>query len=49
MHFWLVSAPPEGGSTEETWKSLQRSLGELSTNYKMKIPDLRVAVDVVEE
>mmetsp|Transcript_37922 Transcript_37922/g.89396 ORF Transcript_37922/g.89396 Transcript_37922/m.89396 type:complete len:380 (+) Transcript_37922:149-1288(+) len=40
--FWLISAPAENGSKEETWKSLQRITNEISTNYRMKIPDLRV-------
>jgi hypothetical protein len=39
---WLTRICIPGRSKEETWKNLQRSLGELSTNYKMKIPDLRV-------
>jgi len=42
MHYWLISAPAENGSKEETWKRLNNATLELSTNYKMKIPDLRV-------
>mmetsp|Transcript_34626 Transcript_34626/g.54058 ORF Transcript_34626/g.54058 Transcript_34626/m.54058 type:complete len:112 (+) Transcript_34626:109-444(+) len=41
-HFWLISAPGENGSKEDTWKSLQRATNELSTNYKLKVPELRV-------
>mmetsp|Transcript_20661 Transcript_20661/g.41616 ORF Transcript_20661/g.41616 Transcript_20661/m.41616 type:complete len:386 (-) Transcript_20661:230-1387(-) len=40
--YWLIAAPAENGSKEETWKSLQRMTMEISTNHRMKIPDLRV-------
>uniref|UniRef100_A0A7S0W371 V-type proton ATPase subunit C n=1 Tax=Hemiselmis tepida TaxID=464990 RepID=A0A7S0W371_9CRYP len=42
MHFWLISAPAENGSKEETWKLLNSATNELSQNFKMKIPELRV-------
>ena len=42
MHYWLVSAPAENGSKEETWKKLNNATAELSENYKLKIPELRV-------
>mmetsp|Transcript_9872 Transcript_9872/g.19251 ORF Transcript_9872/g.19251 Transcript_9872/m.19251 type:complete len:378 (+) Transcript_9872:245-1378(+) len=42
MHFWLIAAPAENGSKEETWKRLNNATLELSQNYKMKIPELRV-------
>ena len=42
MHYWLISAPAENGSKEETWKRLNNATLEMSTNYKMKIPELRV-------
>jgi V-type H+-transporting ATPase subunit C len=41
MHFWLLSAPAEG-SKDAVFSKLQSTLGDLSTNYKMKIPDLKV-------
>mmetsp|Transcript_5326 Transcript_5326/g.13479 ORF Transcript_5326/g.13479 Transcript_5326/m.13479 type:complete len:377 (+) Transcript_5326:111-1241(+) len=41
-HYWLIAAPAENGSKEDTWKSLQRATAELSQNFKMKIPELRV-------
>jgi V-type H+-transporting ATPase subunit C len=42
MHYWLISAPAENGSKEEAFKNLQRATSEMSSNYKMKIPELRV-------
>ncbi len=42
MHYWLISAPAENGSKEETFKNLQRATSDMSANYKMKIPELRV-------
>jgi V-type H+-transporting ATPase subunit C len=41
MHFWLVSAPAET-SKDAVFSKLQGTLGDLSTNYKLKIPDLKV-------
>lgn len=42
MHFWLISAPAEAGSKEETWKMLTTATAELCDKFKMKIPELRV-------
>ncbi len=42
MHYWLISAPAENGSKEETWKNLNRATSEMSSNHKMRIPELRV-------
>ena len=41
MLFWLISAPAEN-TKDATFSKLQNTLGDLSTNYKLKIPDLKV-------
>eukprot|EP00286_Rhodomonas_abbreviata_P025011 CAMPEP_0181309992 /NCGR_PEP_ID=MMETSP1101-20121128/12328_1 /TAXON_ID=46948 /ORGANISM="Rhodomonas abbreviata, Strain Caron Lab Isolate" /LENGTH=395 /DNA_ID=CAMNT_0023416551 /DNA_START=138 /DNA_END=1325 /DNA_ORIENTATION=- len=40
--YWLISAPAESGSKEETFKNLKRMTSEMADNYKMDVPALRV-------
>ena len=43
--YWLVSLPLRGSSADAAWATLQRHTGgsnDLSLNYKMRCPDLRV-------
>lgn len=44
MEYWLISAPGDK-TCQQTWETLQaatRKHGDLSTNYKFQIPDLKV-------
>ena len=45
MEYWLISAPGEK-TCQQTWESLQNvttKQGDLSTNWKFHIPDLKVS------
>ena len=48
MEYWLISAPGEK-TCQQTWESLQNvtaKQGDLSTNWKFHIPDLKVCIAI---
>jgi V-type H+-transporting ATPase subunit C len=45
MVYWIVSLPISGGRRDRTWELLQERTTagqQLSTNYKLEVPELRV-------
>jgi V-type H+-transporting ATPase subunit C len=41
QEIWLVSAPGEK-SLQDTWDKLNSTTGNISTNHKFNVPDLKV-------
>lgn len=42
--YWLISVPGEKG-TSDAWDKLNRGTGQLSSNSKFTVPDLKVSYD----